>query len=178
MGTADDLPGERPLLSGSMRMVSLIGRRRSSVTPALVTLLACAAVATGCGGSSDDTAGASPSAAAGSTQPTLRPSGSLPPEAAAKQGGKYYAVFLAVAADANDKALADAQERAKELGYQGGVGDVNCTPGARTALDLQDTGDYTAYSIFFDTNQQAQAFLNAYSGPVVGTAYVTAGCLD
>ena len=41
-----------------------------------------------------------------------------------------------------------------------------------------DSGDYTAYSIFFATAAQAQTFVNIYSGPIVGTAYVTAGCLD
>jgi hypothetical protein len=133
-----------------------------------------------CGGSST-----SPSASAsslsrtvGTERPTARPSGSLPPEAAAKQGGKYFAVFLAVAGDVKDPSLVDAQDRAAALGYQGGVGDVNCTPGARTALNLSDSGDFTAYSIFFATTQQAQDFVNGYSGHIVGTAYVTAGCLD
>jgi hypothetical protein len=132
----------------------------------------------GCGGSSGAVAaGSSPSAAVGTERPTARPSGSLPPEAGATQGGKYYAVFLAVAGDANDPSLAAAQNRAKALGYEGGVGDLNCTPGARSALHL-DSGDYTAYSIFFTTAEQAKSFVNAYPAQVVGTAYVTAGCLD
>src|SRR4051812_35732167 len=143
--------------------------------PAFALLIA--VVLAGCGGSSTPSA-SSPSKAASTERPTARPSGSLPPEAAAKPGGKYFAVFLAVAPDANDKALADAQERAKAIGYQGGVGDVNCTPGARTALNLSNSGDFTAFSIFFDTAEQAQNFVNGYSGKVVGTAYITAGCLD
>jgi hypothetical protein len=140
-----------------------------------------AVMLSGCGGSSADegaVAAASPANTRGTAHPTIRPSGSLPPEAAAKQGAKYYAVFLAVAADANDPPLTDAQERAKALGYPGGAGAVNCTPGARTALNLSDNGGYTAYSIFFETNKQAQDFLNAYSGKVIGTANITAGCLD
>jgi hypothetical protein len=140
-----------------------------------------ATLVTGCGGSSEGTGGAAtPTAAASSAAaaPTIKPSGSLPPEAAAKQGGKYFAVFLAVAGDAKDPALADAQNKAQAIGYQGGTGDVNCTPGARTALNLSNTGDYTAFSIFFETAQQAQDFVNGYHGKVVGTAYVTAGCLD
>jgi hypothetical protein len=152
----------------------------------LATLAVVAALAVGCGGSSsgtddgtgDNAAAPSPGRSTGTEKPTARPSGSLPPEAAAKQGGKYYAVFLAVAGDAKDPALAEAQQRAAAIGYQGGVGDVNCTPGARTALNLSNSGDYTAYSIFFATAEQAQSFVNGYSGKIVGTAYVTAGCLD
>src|SRR3954468_23361915 len=116
--------------------------------PVLVALAA--VLLAGCGGSLAPSV-STPSKAASTEKPTARPSGSLPPEAAAKQGGKYYAVFLAVAGDANDQALADAQEQAKAIGYQGGVGDVNCTPGARTALNLSNSGDFTAFSIFFDT---------------------------
>jgi hypothetical protein len=109
--------------------------------------------------------------------PTAHPSGSLPPEAVAKPGAKYYAVFLAVATDAKDPALDRAQAKAKTLGYSGGVGDINCTPGARETLNLSGNS-YTAFSIFFATSSQAQDFVNGYPGTVVGTAYVTAGCLD
>jgi hypothetical protein len=156
-------------------------RRHDRVSRLPVLLLVVAGLASGCGGSSssgDAAASPTPASSSGTERPTIRPSGSLPPEAAATQGGKYYAVFLAVAADAKDPSLAAAQVAANALGYQGGVGDVNCTPGARTALNLKDNAHYTAYSIFFATNQQAQDFLNSYSGKVVGTAYVTAGCLD
>jgi hypothetical protein len=149
------------------------------VTRLLAAITVVAALTAGCGGSSeaDQTAASSPSAA-GTERPTARPSGSLPPEAAATQGGKYYAVFLAVATDVKDPSLTEAQDRARALGYEGGVGDVNCTPGARTALNLSDSGDFTAYSIFFATAQQAQDFVNAYGGHLVGTAFITAGCLD
>ena len=179
MGTAGAPRSGRRHPSGSMPHVAPIARSRFRVTGSLATVGLAAALVAGCGGSSAAKGGAAgPSKGTGTEQPTLRPSGSLPREAGAKQGGKYYAVFLAVAGDAKDPALADAQDRAQALGYQGGVGDVNCTPGARSALNLSANGDYTAYSIFFETNDQAQSFLNAYSGKIVGTAYVTAGCLD
>ncbi|MDX6197417.1 MAG: hypothetical protein QOJ79_568 [Actinomycetota bacterium] len=156
-------------------------RLRSSITGPVALVVITGVLATGCGGSSAETAATpspTPSPTTATERPTQRPSGSLPPEAATTPGGKYYAVFLAVAGDAKDPALADAQERAKVLGYQGGVGDINCTPGARAALHLSDSGAFTAYSIFFATSEQAQAFASSYSGRVVGTAYVTAGCLD
>jgi hypothetical protein len=158
-----------------------IGRRTSLLIAGLAFLFAA-----GCGGSSGGhsataaTTSASPADATGSfstAAPTAHPSGSLPPEAAAKPGAKYYAVFLAIAGDVKDAALERAQQKAKDLGYSGGVGDINCTPGARETLNLSGKS-YTAFSIFFATNQQAQDFVNGYPGTVVGTAYVTAGCLD
>jgi hypothetical protein len=102
----------------------------------------------------------------------------LPPESAAEQGGRYYAVFLAVAADANDEKVAAAQRRAKALGYEGGIGELGCTAGAREQLKLPQDGTYTAYSIFFDSKERAERFVQAYGDPVVGIARITAGCLD
>ncbi|MCU1589557.1 MAG: hypothetical protein JWP11_813 [Frankiales bacterium] len=148
----------------------------------LAALLAAAAIG-GCtgsstGGSAASTATPSELSASSTAAPTTSPSGSLPPEAAAVQGGKYYAVFLAVAADVRDPALVNAQQKAKALGYDGGVGDINCTPGARAQLKLSPSGDYTAFSVLFATKGQAQELVDAYPDAVVGIAYVTAGCLD
>ena len=111
--------------------------------------------------------------------PTAQPpvSPGLPPESAAEPGGRYYAVFLAVASDARDPKLEQAQNRAQGLGYAGGIGDLGCTAGAREQLKLPD-GTYTAYSIFFDSQQRADLFVKAYGAPVVGTALISAGCLD
>jgi hypothetical protein len=139
----------------------------------------------GCAGSSSGTptpssTAGTPSELSGSSTaaPTTSPSGSLPQEAPAVQGGKYYALFLAVATDVHDNGLVKAQERAKRLGYDGGAGDINCTPGAREQLKLPPNGDYTAFSVLFVTKQQAQQVADAYGDGVVGIAYVTAGCLD
>ena len=102
----------------------------------------------------------------------------LPPESAAEQGGRYYAVFAAVAQDARDAQLVTAQQRAKALGYQGGIGELGCTAGAREQLGLPADGAYTAYSVFFDSKQRAERFVEAYGARVVGIAHITAGCLD
>ena len=106
------------------------------------------------------------------------PSGSLPREAPATEGGSYYALFLAVSTDARDDALVKAQNRAQALGYQGGVGDLGCTPGAREQLRLKATGSYTAFSVLFATRAQAQELAAAYGVGVVGVAHVTVRCLD
>ncbi|MCA1710505.1 MAG: hypothetical protein LC789_02240 [Actinobacteria bacterium] len=113
--------------------------------------------------------------------PTVAASGSpstLPPESAAEPNGRYYAVFLAVARDANDPDVVRAQRRATELGYNGGLGDIDCTAGARSRLGLPAAGTYTAFSVFFDTAELAGRFARAYGTGVVGTAQITAGCLD
>ena len=109
---------------------------------------------------------------------SARATTSLPPESAAEQGGHYFAVFLAVAADANDPRIETAQRRAKALGYQGGSGELSCTQGAREQLKLSQDPAYTAYSIFFDSRERADRFVQAYGAPVVGIARITAGCLD
>ena len=111
-----------------------------------------------------------PSASAGATT-------SLPPESAAEQGGRYFEVFVAVAADANDPRILAAQRKAKALGYEGGIGELSCTAGAREQLKLPDDTS-TAYSIFFDSRDRAERFVQAYGAPVVGIAQITAGCLD
>src|SRR4051794_30061438 len=101
MGTAGDLGSESRPPSGRLRIVTPIVVPRVRVTEWILPVALAAVMATGCGGSSS-AAGASsraPSPEAGTSRPVGRPSGSLPPEAAAKQGGKYYAVFLAVAPD-------------------------------------------------------------------------------
>jgi hypothetical protein len=105
------------------------------------------------------------------------PTTGLPPESAAEQGGHYYAVFLAVAEDANDEQIIAAQRRAKALGYQGGSGEIGCTAGAREQLRLPD-GTFTAFSVFFDSRERAERFEQAYGARVVGIARITAGCLD
>lgn len=110
--------------------------------------------------------------------PSSSPIGSLPPEAAATQGGRYYALFLAVARTATDDSIAAARTRAKALGYDGGDGEIGCTPGAREQLRLSPTVNYFAYSVFFATKQQATQVARAYGKGVVGIARVTAGCLD
>lgn len=137
-------------------------------------------LAAACGGSSaPQPSSATPLQLPSSTAaPTASPSSGLPQEAPAVQGGKYYAVFLAVATDVQDEAIAAAQARAKKLGYEGGVGDLGCTPGAQQQLKLDPAKSYTGFSILLATKAQAQQVAAAYGDGVVGVAYVTAGCLD
>lgn len=102
----------------------------------------------------------------------------LPAEAAAVHGGRYWGVFAAVAYDASDPRLTEALGQVRALGYQGGTGDVACTQGAVETLGLDPQRFYTAVSVLFDSREAAQQFVDAYEPGVVGTAEVTAYCLD
>jgi hypothetical protein len=106
------------------------------------------------------------------------PSGSLPAEAPGEQGKQYVALFLAVAPAADDPTLQAAQQRAQALGYEGGIGELFCTKGAREQLKLPADEALTAYSIFFTSKADAERVAEAYGRPVVGIASITAGCLD
>lgn len=112
------------------------------------------------------------SAAATTAQPAW------PREAVAVHGGRYWAVYLAVAYDAGDPELAQAQASAQAVGYAGGIGDVQCETGAAEGLGLDPAKSYSAASVFFDTRADAQAFVDRYAPGVVGTVQVTASCLD
>lgn len=103
---------------------------------------------------------------------------SWPAEAGAAQGGSYWAVFLAVAYDGAEQELQDALGSAHAVGYEAGIGDIGCTTGAREALGLDPGKSYEAVSIFFTTQADAQEFVDLYEPGVVGTALVTAGCMD
>jgi len=103
-----------------------------------------------------------------------------------EHGGQIWAVYLALSrVDASGKAeepeqLARAEQQARAVGYEDdiGNGDLGCDVGAREALRLDPDRDYRGVSIFFDTQAQAKQFVDAYEPPVVGTARVTAYCLD
>jgi hypothetical protein len=106
------------------------------------------------------------------------PSAEWPPAAEAVQGGQYWAVFLAVAHSGTEQAeLQAAYADATALGYPAGIGEM-CSSGAHEQLGLDPTVAYEVVNIYFDTQEQAQQFVDLYEPGVVGTAYVTAYCLD
>ena len=155
-------------------------------SPAVAVLLAL--LLTGCGGDDgSDIAqpGDSPSrpdatSAPASPSPSESASPTFPPEAPAEHGGEYWAVFLAVVrgVDARHPEIAEAVQAAKDLGYSGGHGEIGCTQGAAEQLRLDPAADYMAVSVFFASQAQAQQFVDAYEPGVVGTAKITAYCMD
>lgn len=103
-----------------------------------------------------------------------------------QQGGRYWAVYLAVTrtgADGNpvdDGPLERASAQAEAVGYDGdvGIGDLGCQQGAQEGLELDPARSYVGTSILFDTREQAQQFVDAFQPPVIGTVRVTAFCMD
>jgi hypothetical protein len=66
------------------------------------------------------------------------------------------------------------------VGYEDdiGSGDIGCEQGAKEALRLDPSRDYRSVSIFFDTQHRRSSFRRRLRAPVVGTARITAYCLD
>jgi hypothetical protein len=102
-----------------------------------------------------------------------------PAAAEATHGGQYWAVFLEVARAGTEQAeLQQAYDAASALGYPSGIGDVACSQGASEQLGLDPAVSYQAVSIYFYDRGEAQQFVDQYEPGVVGTAFVTAYCLD
>jgi len=112
------------------------------------------------------------------------PTRSLPPTfpkdvTSPTQGGVYFAVYLAVVKEGqSDKAAKAAESSSRAVGYETGTSEIDCEQGARGALKLDNTAGYQGTSIFFATAAQAKQFVDAYEPGVVGTAKITAYCLD
>jgi hypothetical protein len=112
------------------------------------------------------------------TTPAVEEPTVWPTEAPAEHGGSYWAVFLDVTRGDDTAGGQEALAALAELGYQGGIGDIGCTAGAVEALGLDPTIGYTGVSVFFATAADAQRFVDLYQPGVVGTAKITAYCLD
>ena len=113
-----------------------------------------------------------------SSVPSVEQPAGWPPEANAVQGGVYWAVYLELYRTGDPGGGQDALAALHELGYDGGIGGVGCDMGAAEALGLDPNGDYSGVSVFFDTADDAQRFVDLYQPGVVGTARITAYCLD
>jgi hypothetical protein len=102
-----------------------------------------------------------------------------PAAAEATHGGQYWAVFLEVARSGTEQAeLQQAVDSAAALGYPAGVSDVSCSMGAAEQLGLDPTVAYSVVTIYFADRGTAQQFVDLYEPGVVGTASITAYCLD
>lgn len=175
------------------------GRSMSCRLTAVLALAVCVALS-GCSGEAagDDVAASSASSTAAATAtvatttgaattavPAVTPAAPVttvaaawPPEAVAEHGRQYWAVYLEVARSGTEQAeLQAALASAQSVGYGAGIGGP-CEDGAVEALGLDPGTSYEAVSVFFDTESDAQSFVDLYQPGVVGTAFVTAYCLD
>jgi len=73
--------------------------------------------------------------------------------------------------------FADVTAAGEALGYFVGNGELDCDQGAREGLGLGE-GAYYGASVYFTSIADAEAFVAAYDGEVVGIAVVTTFCLD
>ena len=101
-----------------------------------------------------------------------------PTEATAVQGGVYWAVFLDVSRAGDTAGEQEARAALSAAGYRGSGGDVGCAQGAAEALGLDPAISYTGVWVEFTTAADAQRFVDRFQPGVVGTARVTAYCLD
>ena len=106
------------------------------------------------------------------------PDPGMPAEAEARQNGHFMAVFLALGDGRDAGPIQAAQRRATALGYYGGVGGLGCTRGAAEALHTGAGTGLVAYSIFFDTADQAERFAAVYGAGVLGIVPIVATCID
>jgi hypothetical protein len=98
-----------------------------------------------------------------------------------EHGGEAWAVYVAVASDFDAPEIAAGAGLLEELGYFGGGGDLGCDQGAAEALGLDPSQSWTATAVYFETEEDAQAFVNAYESlghQAVGYALVQTFCLD
>lgn len=101
-----------------------------------------------------------------------------------KYGDHYWAVFLAVTGVLDDPLQERAEQQALEAGYADldqVLSSVNCQQGAREGLArsgarLSAGRDYAVLLLRFGTREEAEAFVDAYAPPVVGTVEVTWSC--
>ena len=133
-----------------------------------------AVVLTACGGDengapADD--GASPAPAATEDRGAPVP---VPPE----HGGTYFGVYLAVGqgTDIEDAINYLSEERGLEPGQEFTIGDISCDRGAQEALGA-DAGPMRV-AVYFDTQEDAEAWAETLPAPPITIAEVQTMCLD
>jgi hypothetical protein len=104
----------------------------------------------------------------------------VPPAATPiEHGGTYWALYLALAADANDPAFADWSAHAEAAGYATGPGDLACDEGAADGLGVPP--EWFGVAVYFSTlddAEAARAWFGMTYGEPAGIARVTTFCLD
>ena len=114
----------------------------------------------------------SPSAPAATRRP-------LPTVAAPEQGGRYWAVFVAVAVAEDDPKLRQAAADLRDAGYDAhGEGSLACFQGAIQALGLPPDAEYVEVDVLFRDFATAELFVRQFGRPVEGIAEVRTFCRD
>ncbi|HEX8498301.1 MAG TPA: hypothetical protein VF661_13975 [Actinomycetales bacterium] len=98
-----------------------------------------------------------------------------------RQGDPVWAVYLVTAGSSSDPAIEGSVQQAASVGYQAVVGDLACDQGAVEALGLDPYDLWSAATVYFPTERDANDFVASYRaevGDVAGYTRVTLGCLD
>ena len=146
---------------------------------AAIAVIVAAGVAAAGGGSVSSSAAPSTAAA-----PARAPK--FPPLADFNLGGRYWAVYLVLTRTGNDPRVAEARQHVLAAGYHEidiVYGPIGCDTGAREGLErsgirLDPNVDYGTAKLFFDTRQNAEAFVATCQPGVVGTTLMTWSCAD
>jgi hypothetical protein len=114
--------------------------------------------------------------------PTTTEAPALPAQAELTHGGEAVGVYLQVIEEADSSGdfradFAAVVDDVEAMGYFGGFGDLNCDQGAQEALGL-GAGQWYGASLYFETEADAELFVAAYPGEVVGIATVFTYCVD
>ncbi len=151
----------------------------------LLIIALCAATLVSCGskpeGGSPATGAGSPAASPAATvaspaSPATSTAAYTPIGGAhVEQGGRYWAVYLAVG-DYDSPDVLDASSRLARLGIESFPGDLSCDGGAAEALGAPEGA--AAVGVYFETEEEARAFAATLDPPPVGIAQVTTYCAD
>ena len=113
--------------------------------------------------------------------PVATPSTRLPLRSVTEpeHGGRYWAVFVAVAPH-HDPELEQAKADLSAAGYETyGAGSLDCFQGAREALGLPAAAEhYGEVDVLFADRASAERFARQLGRPVAGFAQVRTFCLD
>ena len=104
--------------------------------------------------------------------------GGEPTPVVAEHGGTYFGVYLAVGEgpDIEDAINYLTEERGLEPGQEFSIGDVSCDPGAEAALGA-GAGPMRV-AVYFDSQEEAEAWSQTLPAPPIGIAEVQTMCLD
>lgn len=104
-----------------------------------------------------------------------------PPAGELTHGGQSWAVYLALADDFTAPELEEAQQLADMYGLFAGFGDLGCDQGGAEALGVDPNGEWAVASVYFDSEAEAEQFVDAFEArghTVAGVGPVQTFCLD
>lgn len=122
----------------------------------------------------------SPSPTPAPTEPSPSPEPgpeSTPEPVVTEHGGTYWGVYLAVGEgpDLEDAIAYLTTERGLEFGSEFSIGDLSCDTGAAEALGAEGP---MRVAVYFETQEDAEAWADTLPGPPVGIVEVQTFCLD